>query len=148
MEVKLDSLVFARLPFEWRHIQLLQSDKSRAVSFTVQLFQMLNLSAAYLHCKPSICLNDHASLSQNCYENREMIPQQSDRGSYGNLHPLISFGPVLKGKSGFLDKQVEGGCCAFCCIPDVIWDHFCFAEHFAALHPVGLGGGLGTHSGV
>ncbi|KAM9114118.1 LOW QUALITY PROTEIN: ankyrin repeat and protein kinase domain-containing protein 1 [Pangshura tecta] len=107
MEVELDFRVFARLLLGSGHIQLLQSEKSRAASFTVQLFQMLNHSAASLHCKLSICLNDHAGRERNCYEHKEMIPQQSDGGSYINLLSLFSFGPVLKRKHGFLDKQVE-----------------------------------------
>nr|XP_025039635.1 uromodulin-like 1 [Pelodiscus sinensis] len=100
--------LFPRLPVGCRHIQLLQNNKSSTASFTVQLFQMLNHSTAYLHCKFAICLNDHAGCEQNCYENRETIPQRSDRSSFRNLHSLISVGPVLEGKPGFLEKQAEG----------------------------------------
>ncbi|KAK4809570.1 hypothetical protein QYF61_017002 [Mycteria americana] len=101
--------LFRRLPFECRHIQLLQSSKSRAASFTIQLFQMLNHSVAYLHCELNVCLHGKTGCEQDCFESAEPLLQPSDRNSYGNLHNLISFGPVLRMKNRFLYKPVEGG---------------------------------------
>lgn len=46
----------ARLPWECTHIQLLKGGSSRASSFSIQLFQMLNHSVAYLHCQLRVCL--------------------------------------------------------------------------------------------
>lgn len=46
----------ARLPLECSHIQLLEGGSSRATSFSIQLFQMLNHSVAYLHCELRVCL--------------------------------------------------------------------------------------------
>ncbi|CAM9863327.1 unnamed protein product [Bubo scandiacus] len=100
--------LFHRLPFECRHIQLLQSSKSRRASFTVQLFQMLNHSVAYLHCEINVCLHGKTGCEQDCFESVEPFLQSSDRNSYGNLHNLISFGPVLRMKNRFLYKPVEG----------------------------------------
>ncbi|XP_009470559.1 PREDICTED: uncharacterized protein LOC104019062 [Nipponia nippon] len=99
--------LFHRLPFECRHIQLLQSSKSRAASFTIQLFQMLNHSVAYLHCELNVCLHGKPGCEQDCFESVEPLFQPSDRNSYGNLHNLISFGPVLRMKNRFLYKPVE-----------------------------------------
>ncbi|XP_062464632.1 mucin-2-like [Pezoporus occidentalis] len=98
---------FHRLPFECRHIQLLQSSKSRAASFTIQLFQMLNHSVAYLHCELNVCLHG-TGCEQDCFQSVEPLLQPSDRNSYGNLHNLISLGPVLQMKDRFLYKPVEG----------------------------------------
>ncbi|KAM6370543.1 uncharacterized protein J5M81_013527 isoform 1-T1 [Pluvialis apricaria] len=100
--------LFRRLPFECRHIQLLQSSKSRAASFTIQLFQMLNHSVAYLHCEINVCLHGKTGCEQDCFESVEPLLQPSDRNSDGNLHNLISFGPVLRMKNKFLYKPVEG----------------------------------------
>ncbi|XP_032565622.1 proline-rich protein 36-like isoform X2 [Chiroxiphia lanceolata] len=100
--------LFRRLPFECRHIQLLQSSRSRAASFTIQLFQMLNHSVAYLHCELDVCLHGKAGCEQDCLESVEPVLQPSDRNSPGNLHNLISFGPVWRMKDGFLYKPVEG----------------------------------------
>ncbi|XP_032861449.2 mucin-17-like [Tyto alba] len=100
--------LFHRLPFECRDIQLLQSSKSRAASFTIQLFQMLNHSVAYLHCEINVCQHGKTGCEQNCFETAEPFLQSSDRNSYGNLHNLISFGPVLRMKNKFLYKPVEG----------------------------------------
>ncbi|KAM6044831.1 uncharacterized protein LJ206_018727 isoform 2-T2 [Theristicus caerulescens] len=100
--------LFHRLPFECRHIQLLQSSKSRSASFTIQLFQMLNHSVAYLHCELNVCLHGKTGCEQDCFESVEPLSQPSDRNSYGNLHNLISFGPVLRMKNRFLYKPVEG----------------------------------------
>ncbi|XP_014805043.1 PREDICTED: mucin-17-like [Calidris pugnax] len=99
--------LFRRLPFECRHIQLLQSSKSRAASFTIQLFQMLNHSVAYLHCELNVCLRGKTGCEQDCFESVEPLLQPSDRNSYGNLHNLISFGPVFRMKNKFLYKPVE-----------------------------------------
>ncbi|XP_061224324.1 mucin-4-like [Neopsephotus bourkii] len=99
--------LFHRLPFECRHIQLLHSSKSRAASFTIQLFQMLNHSVAYLHCELNVCLHG-TGCEQDCFESVEPLLQSSDRNSYGNLHNLISLGPVLQMKDRFLYKPVEG----------------------------------------
>lgn len=46
----------ARLPWDCTHIQLLKGGSSRASSFSIQLFQMLNHSVAYLHCQLRVCL--------------------------------------------------------------------------------------------
>ncbi|KAJ7424938.1 hypothetical protein BTVI_04560 [Pitangus sulphuratus] len=100
--------LFRRLPFECRHIQLLQSSRSRAASFTIQLFQMLNHSVAYLHCELNVCLHGKVGCEQDCLESVEPVLQPSDRNSYGNLHNLISFGPVWRMKDRFLYKPVEG----------------------------------------
>ncbi|XP_026719445.1 uromodulin-like 1 [Athene cunicularia] len=100
--------LFHRLPFECRHIQVLQSSKSRRASFTIQLFQMLNHSVAYLHCEISVCLHGRTGCEQDCFESVEPFLQSSDRNSYGNLHNLISFGPVLRRKNRILYKPVEG----------------------------------------
>ncbi|XP_068772821.1 streptococcal hemagglutinin-like isoform X2 [Struthio camelus] len=97
-----------RLPSECRYIQLLQSSQSRAASFTIQLFQMLNHSVAYLHCELNVCLHGKTGCEQDCFESVEMLPPPSDRNSYGDLHNLISFGPVLRMKNRFLNKPVEG----------------------------------------
>ncbi|KAM6043161.1 uncharacterized protein VSU04_014026 isoform 2-T2 [Chlamydotis macqueenii] len=99
--------LFHRLPFECRHIQLLQSSKTRAASFTIQLFQMLNHSVAYLHCELNVCLRGKTECEQDCFESVEPFLQPSDRSSYRNLHNLISFGPVLRMKNRFLYKPVE-----------------------------------------
>ncbi|KAM6238370.1 uncharacterized protein LJ264_013120 [Porphyrio hochstetteri] len=100
--------LFHRLPFECRHIQLLPSRKSRAASFTIQLFQMLNHSVAYLHCELNVCLHGKTGCEQDCFESVETILQPSDRSSHGDLHNLISFGPVLRMKNGFLHKPLAG----------------------------------------
>ncbi|PKU43777.1 mucin-5ac-like isoform x1 [Limosa lapponica baueri] len=99
--------LFHRLSFECRHIQLLQTSKSREASFTIQLFQMLNHSVAYLHCELNVCLRDKTGCEQDCFESVEPLLQPSDRNSYGNLHNLISFGPVFRMKNKFLYKPVE-----------------------------------------
>ncbi|XP_075298575.1 uncharacterized protein LOC142364070 isoform X2 [Opisthocomus hoazin] len=103
-----DAAILHRLPFECRHIQLLQSSKSRAASFTIQLFQMLNHSVAYLHCELHVCLHGKAGCEQDCFESVELLLQPSDRNSYGNLHKLISLGPILRMKNRFLSKPMEG----------------------------------------
>lgn len=54
----------ARLPWECRHIQLLQGSGSRAASFSIQLFQMLNHSVAYLHCELRVCLPSQPGCEQ------------------------------------------------------------------------------------
>ncbi|XP_028940271.1 mucin-5B-like [Antrostomus carolinensis] len=100
--------LFHRLPFECRHIQLLQSSKSRAASFTIQLFQMLNHSVAYLHCELNVCQHGKSGCEQVRETGGEPLLQPSDRNSYGNLHNLISFGPVLRMKNKFIYKPVEG----------------------------------------
>ncbi|XP_064380284.1 tetratricopeptide repeat protein 12 isoform X4 [Dromaius novaehollandiae] len=100
--------LFHRLPSECRHIQLLQSSQSRAASFAIQVFQMLNHSVAYLHCELNVCLHGKTGCEQDCFESVEMLPPPSDRNSYGNLHNLISFGPILRTKNRFLYKPVEG----------------------------------------
>ncbi|XP_074892838.1 uncharacterized protein LOC142034909 isoform X1 [Buteo buteo] len=99
--------LFHRLPFECRHIQLLHSSKSRAASFTIQPFQMLNHSVAYLHCQLNVCLHGKTGCEQDCFESMEPLLQPSDRNSYETLHNLISFGPVLRMKNRFLYKPVE-----------------------------------------
>ncbi|XP_033925513.1 mucin-6-like [Melopsittacus undulatus] len=99
--------LFHRLPFECRHIQLQQSSKSRAASFTIQLFQMLNHSVAYLHCELNVCLHG-MGCEEDCFGSVEPLLQPSDRNSYGNLHNLISLGPVLQVKDRFLYEPVEG----------------------------------------
>ncbi|KAM8795541.1 LOW QUALITY PROTEIN: ankyrin repeat and protein kinase domain-containing protein 1 [Eudromia elegans] len=98
------------LPSECRHIQLLQTSQPRVASFTIQLFQMLNHSVAYLHCELGVCLHGKTGCEQGCSESVEMLPPQSDRKSYGNLHNLISFGPILRMKNKFLYPPVEGIC--------------------------------------
>ncbi|XP_062450684.1 uromodulin-like 1 [Rhea pennata] len=100
--------LFHRLPSECRHIQLLQSSQSKDASFTVQLFQMLNHSVAYLHCELNVCLRGKTGCEQDCFESVEMLPPPTNRNSYGNLHNLISFGPILRMKNRFLYKPVEG----------------------------------------
>ncbi|KAM9657724.1 uncharacterized protein ACIBXB_009495 isoform 3-T3 [Morphnus guianensis] len=100
--------LFRRLPFECRHIQLLHSSKSRAASFTIQPFQMLNHSVAYLHCQLNVCLHGKTGCEQDCSESIEPLLQPSDRNSYENLHNLISFGPVLRMKNRFLYKPMQG----------------------------------------
>ncbi|XP_031989468.1 nascent polypeptide-associated complex subunit alpha, muscle-specific form-like [Corvus moneduloides] len=100
--------LFHRLPWECRHVQLLQGSGSRAASFSIQLFQMLNHSVAYLHCELRVCLPGQPGCEQDCLESVEPLPQPSDRTSYGNLHNLVSLGPVWKMNNRFLYKPVEG----------------------------------------
>ncbi|XP_021135129.1 uncharacterized protein [Anas platyrhynchos] len=97
-----------RLLPECRHIQLLQSSEPRAASFTIQLFQMLNHSVAYLHCELSVCLHGKPGCEQGCIDSVEPLPQPGDRNSPGQLRNLISFGPVLRLKDRFLYKPVQG----------------------------------------
>lgn len=52
-------------------------------------------------CFPSLC--------QDCLESVEPLPQPSDRTSHGNLHNLVSLGPVWRMNNRFLYKPVEGG---------------------------------------
>lgn len=47
-------------------------------------------------------------LPQGCFDSVEPLPQPGDRNSPGQLHNLISFGPVLRTKDRFLYKPVEG----------------------------------------
>ncbi|KAM9175275.1 ankyrin repeat and protein kinase domain-containing protein 1 [Mergus octosetaceus] len=96
-----------RLLPECRHIQLLQSSEPRAASFTIQLFQMLNHSVAYLHCELSVCLHGKPGCEQGCFDSVEPLPQPGDRNSPGQLRNLISFGPVLRLKDRFLYKAVQ-----------------------------------------
>ncbi|XP_048184789.1 uncharacterized protein LOC125338270 [Corvus hawaiiensis] len=100
--------LFHRLPWECRHVQLLQGSGSRAASFSIQLFQMLNHSVAYLHCELRVCLPGQPGCEQDCLESVEPLPQPSDRTSYGNLHNLVSLGPVWRMNNRFLYKPVEG----------------------------------------
>ncbi|XP_013042653.3 mucin-19-like isoform X1 [Anser cygnoides] len=97
-----------RLLSECRHIQLLQSSEPRAASFTIQPFQVLNHSVAYLHCELNVCLHGKPGCEQGCFDSVEPLPQPGDRNSPGQLHNLISFGPVLRTKDRFLYKPVEG----------------------------------------
>ncbi|KAK2530432.1 hypothetical protein Q9966_009188 [Columba livia] len=99
--------VFRRVPFECSHIQVLQSSNSGAASFTIQLFQMLNHSVAYLHCQLSVCLHGKAGCEQ-CFDSVEPLLQPSDRNSHGNLHNLVSFGPVFRTRNRFLYQPMEG----------------------------------------
>ncbi|XP_071654902.1 uncharacterized protein [Patagioenas fasciata] len=100
--------LFRRLPFECSHIQVLQSSNSGAASFTIQLFQMLNHSVAYLHCELSVCLHGKAGCEQKCFESAEPLLQPSDRNSHGNPHNLVSFGPVFRTRNRFLYQPREG----------------------------------------
>ncbi|XP_063273702.1 transforming growth factor-beta receptor type 3-like protein [Prinia subflava] len=100
--------LFHRLPSECGHIQLLQGGSSRAASFSIQLFQMLNRSVAYLHCQLGVCLPGQPGCEQGCLEGVEPLPQPSDRTSHGNLHNLVSLGPVWRMNNSFLHKPVEG----------------------------------------
>lgn len=59
-------------------------------------------------------------LPQGCFDSVEPLPQPGDRNSPGQLHNLISFGPVLRTKDRFLYKPVEGGsliCISLCLSP-------------------------------
>lgn len=62
--MKLLPFVLARLLSECRHIQLLQSSEPRAASFTIQPFQVLNHSVAYLHCELNVCLHGKPGCEQ------------------------------------------------------------------------------------
>ncbi|KAF7236920.1 Uromodulin-like 1 [Varanus komodoensis] len=55
---------FPRSVAECRHIQVHQNSRSQAASFTIRLFQMLNLSVVYLHCELSVCPKEHAGCGQ------------------------------------------------------------------------------------
>ncbi|RMB91972.1 hypothetical protein DUI87_31500 [Hirundo rustica rustica] len=100
--------LFRRLPWECRHIQPLKGGSSRAASFSIQLFQMLNQSVAYLHCQLRVCLPGQPGCEQDCLESVEPLPQPSDRTSHGNPHSLVSLGPVWRMNNRFLYKPVEG----------------------------------------
>ncbi|XP_030918246.1 uncharacterized protein LOC115948614 [Geospiza fortis] len=100
--------LFRRLPLECRHIQLLEGGSSRATSFSIQLFQMLNHSVAYLHCELRVCLPGQPGCEQDCLESVEPLAQPSDRTSHGNLHRLVSLGPVWRMNNRFLYKPEEG----------------------------------------
>ncbi|XP_064029191.1 uromodulin-like 1 [Pogoniulus pusillus] len=100
--------LFRRLPFECRHIQLLQSSLPSSASFTIQLFQMLNHSVAYLHCELNVCLQGKAGCEQDCFGSMEPLLQPSDRNSHGKLHNLISLGPVPRVSSRSLYRPMEG----------------------------------------
>ncbi|KAL2295761.1 hypothetical protein Nmel_017282 [Mimus melanotis] len=90
------------------HIQLLQGGSSRAASFSIQLFQMLNHSVAYLHCELRVCLPGQPGCEQGCLESVEPLPQPGDRSSHGNLHSLVSLGPVWRTNNRFLYKPGQG----------------------------------------
>ncbi|XP_019402676.1 PREDICTED: mucin-5AC-like [Crocodylus porosus] len=97
-----------RVPFDCRHIQSLHGGQSRAASFTIQLFQMLNHSVAYLHCELNICLSSSPGCEQGCLDGAEAASQPSGRSSSGSPHNLVSVGPVRKVKGAFPSEQVEG----------------------------------------
>ncbi|XP_019345690.1 proline-rich protein 36-like isoform X2 [Alligator mississippiensis] len=97
-----------RVPFDCRHIQWLHGGQSRAASFTIQLFQMLNHSVAYLHCELNVCLSSSPGCEQDCLEGTEAASQPSSRSSSGSPHNLVSVGPVRKVKSAFPSEPVEG----------------------------------------
>lgn len=80
-KLKLLPFVLARLLPECRHIQLLQSSEPRAASFTIQLFQMLNHSVAYLHCELSVCLHG----KPGCEQVRGQGPPSLASGSFGKI---------------------------------------------------------------
>ncbi|TRZ15910.1 hypothetical protein HGM15179_011258 [Zosterops borbonicus] len=100
--------LFSRLPWDCTHIQLLKGGSSRASSFSIQLFQMLNHSVAYLHCQLRVCLPGQPGCEQGCLESVEPLPQPSDRTSHGHLHNLVSLGPVWRMNNRSLYKPVEG----------------------------------------
>ncbi|KYO35681.1 mucin-5AC-like [Alligator mississippiensis] len=100
--------LFPRVPFDCRHIQWLHGGQSRAASFTIQLFQMLNHSVAYLHCELNVCLSSSPGCEQDCLEGTEAASQPSSRSSSGSPHNLVSVGPVRKVKSAFPSEPVEG----------------------------------------
>ncbi|CAN8199069.1 unnamed protein product [Coccothraustes coccothraustes] len=104
--------LFRRLPLECRHIQLLGGGSSRATSFSIQLFQMLNHSVAYLHCELRVCLPGQPGCEQECLESVEPLAQPSDRTSHGSLLQLVSLGPVWRMNNRFLYKPEEGAAAA------------------------------------
>ncbi|XP_015739709.1 uromodulin-like 1 isoform X2 [Coturnix japonica] len=97
-----------RLPAECRHIQLLPSSEFGAASFTIQLFQMLNHSVAYLHCELNVCLQGHTDCEQDCFVGAELLPPPGDRNRHRNPHNLVSFGPVLRAADSLEYKPEEG----------------------------------------
>ncbi|XP_072210823.1 uncharacterized protein [Excalfactoria chinensis] len=97
-----------RLPAECRHIQLLPSSEFGAASFTIQLFQMLNHSVAYLHCELNVCLQGHTDCEQDCFLGAELLPPPGDRNRHRNPHNLVSFGPVLRAADSLEYKPAEG----------------------------------------
>ncbi|KAH0623346.1 hypothetical protein JD844_031585 [Phrynosoma platyrhinos] len=93
---------------ECRHIQIHQNSKSGVANFTIQLFQMVNHSVAYLHCELSVCLSQMAECEQKCLKNLETPSKPSERSGYETLHNVISFGPVLKTESEFAPGLATG----------------------------------------
>uniref|UniRef100_A0ACB8EYS9 Uncharacterized protein n=2 Tax=Sphaerodactylus townsendi TaxID=933632 RepID=A0ACB8EYS9_9SAUR len=96
--------LFSRTPLGCKYMQLHQNSNPQAASLTIQPFQLLNCSMAYLHCELSVCLSNHASCDQSCSEDREtrsQAGQPSGQSTYQTLHNLISFGPIQKAQPEF-----------------------------------------------
>ncbi|KAJ8391270.1 hypothetical protein AAFF_G00095370 [Aldrovandia affinis] len=104
--------VFSRLPVDSSGIRLLPSNLSKRASFTINLFQMINYSTAYLHCDVSVCLRNHAGCARvsesqrgqrnTCMKQCLQRRRSSSRAEQGVATVLtnpnrISFGPLLKG---------------------------------------------------
>ncbi|CAI5795361.1 Hypothetical predicted protein [Podarcis lilfordi] len=85
--------LFPRSLRECTHIQVLQNSKSQTANFTIQLFQMVSHTVAYLHCELSVCLSDDVGCEQSCLST---LSKPSSRDSYQTRHNIISFGPVPK----------------------------------------------------
>ncbi|XP_077775945.1 uncharacterized protein LOC144325710 [Podarcis muralis] len=97
--------LFPRSLRECAHIQVLQNSKSQTANFTIQLFQMVSHTVAYLHCELSVCLSDDAGCEQSCLST---LSKPSSRDSYQTRHNIISFGPVPKTQVEFAPGPVTG----------------------------------------
>ncbi|KAK1145948.1 uromodulin-like 1 isoform X1 [Acipenser oxyrinchus oxyrinchus] len=94
-EINSTCCTFARLPLDSKDIRLLGGQSKRA-SFTIQLFQMINYSTAYLHCELGICLKNHTECETQCFKQRKLYTEQGAIQSLRRSGNLISFGPMLK----------------------------------------------------
>ncbi|KTG02112.1 hypothetical protein cypCar_00022120 [Cyprinus carpio] len=84
-----------RLPIDPHGIRLLPSILSKRASFTISLFQMINYSAAYLHCDLSVCLRNHSECERQCVQSR-IAHLREEAGAIFSSTGHRSFGPVLK----------------------------------------------------
>ncbi|XP_041090978.1 uncharacterized protein LOC121304076 [Polyodon spathula] len=95
-EINSTCCTFARLPLDSKDVRLLRSGQSKRASFTIQLFQMINYSTAYLHCELGICLKNHSECETQCFKQRKRYTEQGALQNLLRSGNLISFGPMLK----------------------------------------------------
>ncbi|XP_034768599.2 uncharacterized protein LOC117397315 [Acipenser ruthenus] len=95
-EINSTCCTFARLPLDSKDIRLLRSGQSKRARFTIQLFQMINYSTAYLHCELGICLKNHTECETQCFKQRKLYTEQGAIQNMRRSGNLISFGPMLK----------------------------------------------------